>query len=121
MTDPQTTPPPPAPSGRRFSRWPAPSGDLRTLLLRVPPAKIGLVCSIIEAYEGVAIVRTTDCEAGLLELWIMPGQRETVEAVLAELTAQFSILRVRETEGHPDLTDAPMRKATHGSGTSDLR
>ncbi len=87
----------------RFRHWPLPSSDLATLRLRIPPAKIGLVCSILEAYEGVSVVRTTDQEAGLIEIWVMPGQLSVIESVLADLGGRFTIRRLGLSQGHPDL------------------
>jgi hypothetical protein len=94
-------------TSRRFARWPVPSADLRTLVLRVPPARIGLVCSIVEAYEGLAVVRTTDQAAGVIDVWVMPGRLPEVESILAELEKQFPMIRVRELSGHPNLEGPP--------------
>jgi len=106
---------------RRFAGWPEPSADCRTLVLRVPPSKIGLICSLVEAYEGVAIVRTTDRQAGLIDLWIMPGQEMVVDAILADLEAQFRILRIREVLGHPHLDDSTQREADDGNRPVEQR
>lgn len=104
---------------RRFNLWPVPSADCRTFMLRVPPSRIGLVCSLIEGHEGVAIVRTADRQAGLIDLWVMPGQETVVNAILAELETQFRILRIREVPGHPGLGEPVPREADHGDGPID--
>ena len=98
----------------RFRHWPPPSGGLLTLRLRIPPAKIGLVCSILEAYEGVSVVRTTDQEAGLIEIWVMPGQLPAIESVLADLGSRFAIRRLGLLQGHPDLGSNAPGKDSHG-------
>lgn len=87
---------------------PPPCEDtLVTLLVRVPPARIGLVVAIFEAYEGIAIVRTRDAALGLLELWVMPGQRATAEGALDDLRRRFRIDFLEERPGHPSLASSP--------------
>jgi len=90
---------------KRFSSWPAPSLETRTLLLRVAPERIGYVSAVFESYEGLAIVRTRDRLTGLVELWIMPGQADAVESILREFRTEFSVEQIREESGHPDLAD----------------
>jgi hypothetical protein len=57
----------------------------------------------VEAYEGVAVMRTVDRQAGIVDLWVMPGRLPDIEAMLQTLQQDFSILRIREIPGHPDL------------------
>lgn len=90
---------------KRFASWPAVSTETRTLVLRVAPERIGYVSAVFESYEGLAVVRTRDRLTGLLELWIMPGQTAIVESILHEFRAEFSVERIREEAGHPDLAD----------------
>src|SRR5690606_3114748 len=37
---------------------------------QVHPSKIGLLVSLVEAYDGLAVVRTKDAAAGIVEFWI---------------------------------------------------
>jgi hypothetical protein len=71
----------------------------------VAPERIGYVSAIFESYEGLAVVRTRDRLTGFVELWIMPGQADTVESILQEFRGEFSVERIREESGHPDLAD----------------
>lgn len=90
--------------------WPAPPSDSAfvTLLLRIPPDRIGLFTALLEAYEGVSISRTRNQATGEVEVWVMPGQRPVIEGLLDDLRREFPILLLREEAGHPDLTTVPV-------------
>ena len=61
------------------------------------PADMGYVNSIIEAYEGLGLARTTDNKAGIMEVWVMPGFEEDFRAIAASLAAETG-LEVLEKE-----------------------
>ena len=65
--------------------------DTDRLLLRLPRRNIALLCSIVEGYEGVAIVRTLDSDQGLLELLIAPAFRATALALLHVLAKDMEL------------------------------
>lgn len=65
--------------------------DTDQILLRLPRHHIALLCSIVEGYEGVAIVRTLDAGQGLLELLIAPDFRATVLALLHVLVEDMEL------------------------------
>lgn len=68
--------------------------DTISLLLQIPPQEIAYLSFIIESYEGVAVVRTIDPHAGLVELMSPPGCREDLDAILADLAREFPIQEV---------------------------
>ena len=47
--------------------------DTRCVLVRVARHDIGLLCSFMAGYEGVAIVRTIAPSQGLVELLVAPA------------------------------------------------
>ncbi len=93
-----------SPSPSRFRHYPPVADGLVTLLIRVPPEQIGFICSILEAYDGIAVSRTRDQASGLMDLWVMPGQRSLIDAILDNLRADFPIQLLGEEPGHPDLS-----------------
>ena len=52
--------------------------DTRCVLVRVERHDIGLLCSLMAGYEGVAIVRTVDPKQGLVALLVAPAFYMTV-------------------------------------------
>lgn len=52
---------------------------------RVDRRKIAFIRFILEAYDGLAIVKTLDPEAGLVEFQIAPGCEQDVELILQDL------------------------------------
>ena len=57
---------------------------------RVDRREIAFIRFIIEAYDGLAIVKTLDPQAGLIEFQIAPGCEQDVEMILKDL--QCSIM-----------------------------
>jgi len=47
--------------------------DTCCVLVRVARHDIGLLCSLMAGYEGIAIVRTIDPSQGLVELLVAPA------------------------------------------------
>ena len=52
---------------------------------RVDRRKIAFIRFILEAYDGLAIVKTLDPQEGLVEFQIAPGCERDVEAILQDL------------------------------------
>lgn len=52
---------------------------------RVDRRKIAFLRFIVEAYDGLAIVKTLDAESGLVEFQIAPGCERDVETILQDL------------------------------------
>ena len=52
---------------------------------RVDRRKIAFIRFILEAYDGLAIVKTLDPDAGLVEFRIAPGCEQDVELILQDL------------------------------------
>lgn len=51
--------------------------DTITYRARIDSSHIGFLNSIIESYDGVAVVRTLDAPSGIIELWL-PAEFESV-------------------------------------------
>jgi len=81
-----------------FTRPPRDLLDTRRIVARCRPSKIGLVNSIIDAYEGLAVVRTIDAAEGLIEFWVMPREENALRLILADLAKDVD-LRVEEFHG----------------------
>lgn len=58
---------------------------------QAPPDEIGFLVSLVEAYEGIGLVRTLDRSRGIIETWSMPEARETFDGLLAAAGRQFPI------------------------------
>jgi hypothetical protein len=57
------------------------------------------VNSLIDAYEGLAVVRTIDVAGGILEFWVMPPEENTLRLILNELGKQME-LYVEDVHGN---------------------
>lgn len=53
--------------------------------------QIGFLNSIIESYEGIAVVRTIDPGAGLIELWVSPWFEPLVLEILYDLACDIRL------------------------------
>lgn len=58
----------------------------------VHPSKIGLLVSLIEAYDGLAVVRTKDAAAGIVEFWISPLMQQDFESFLTNARQQLGLV-----------------------------
>ena len=65
--------------------------DTVCILLRAPRHHIGLLCSLIEGYEGVAVLRTVDPVQGLLELLVAPAFHSTALTVVRALAQDLDL------------------------------
>lgn len=58
---------------------------------KVRKSQIGFINSIIESYEGIAVVRTLDPKEGILELWVSPFFEELTMEVMESLAEEISL------------------------------
>lgn len=58
---------------------------------RMPPREIGYLTSLVEAFDGIGLVRTLDRERGVIECWIMTDHAEAFEGLLNSLREEFPI------------------------------
>ena len=65
--------------------------DTRGVLVRVARHDIGLLCSLMAGYEGVAVVRTIAPAQGLVELLVAPAFYTVVLDILQALAQEMSL------------------------------
>lgn len=65
--------------------------ETRQVLVRVARRDIGLLCSYLAGYEGVAIVRTLDPQQGLVELLVAPAFYEVATTLLCALAQDIDL------------------------------
>ncbi|HLW70293.1 MAG TPA: DUF4911 domain-containing protein [Candidatus Binataceae bacterium] len=65
-----------------------------TVAFAIAPEQIALFKAIIESYDNLATVRTEDPRRHHMKLYFAPEMRLEVEALLAALAADFSIIRL---------------------------
>ena len=65
--------------------------DTRCVLVRVKRHDIGLLCSLMAGYEGVAIVRTVDPKQGLVALLVAPAFYTTVLDIVQALSQEMPL------------------------------
>ena len=53
--------------------------DATRVLLRLAPARIVELHALIEGYDDLAVLRTLDAAAGLVEILVSPGSEEEFE------------------------------------------
>src|SRR5881296_3537103 len=65
--------------------------DTCCVLVRIERHSIGLLCSLMAGYEGVAIVRTVDPQQGLVELLVAPAFYMTVLDIIQSLSQEMPL------------------------------
>ena len=63
--------------------------DTHSLYFRVRREDIAYLKFIIESYEGMAVLRTSDPREAVVELMVAPGWEEDVEDVICELQKEI--------------------------------
>ncbi len=63
----------------KFANIPPHSGDCLLYRGRIPVETIAFLVSLVEAHEGLAIVRTKDAKAGKVEFWVTPEMKHDFE------------------------------------------
>ncbi len=65
--------------------------DTITYRAVIDKTQIGFLNSIIDSYDGIAVVRTMDAPAGIVEFWISPYFEELVNAIIDDLTDEIGL------------------------------
>jgi len=65
--------------------------DTVTIQGRVNPADIGFLDAALNAYEGVAVIRTNDRKAGLVEFWVAPDFLQDFWRIIEDLSTEVDI------------------------------
>jgi uncharacterized protein DUF4911 len=65
--------------------------DTHCVLVRVERHNIGLLCSLMAGYEGVAIVRTVDPKQGLVALLVAPAFYMTALDIVQALAQEIPL------------------------------
>jgi len=65
--------------------------DTRCVSVRVARHDIGLLCSLMAGYEGVAVVRTIAPDRGLVELLVAPAFYTVALEILQALAQEMSL------------------------------
>jgi hypothetical protein len=77
--------------------------DTRCVFVRVERQDIGLLCSLMAGYEGVAIVRTVNPQQGLVVLLVAPAFYRTALDILRALKQEMSLsLLTSEADDMPE-------------------
>ena len=69
---------------------------IASMLIAIPPEQIVLFKSIVESYDNLATLRTEDPVRHHLRIYFSADTRDEVEAMMASLSQQFQIERLRE-------------------------
>ncbi len=64
------------------------------LNLKIDYSQINFLNSIIEAYEGIAVVRTVDPNEGLVQLWVMPDFLAETRAVVSGISESIGLINL---------------------------
>jgi hypothetical protein len=92
----------------------APPMDTRCVLVQVERHDIGLLCSLMAGYEGVAIVRTVDPKQGLVALLVAPAFYMTALDIIQALSQEMPLcLFTREAGDIPE--SARLGSELHGA------
>lgn len=75
--------------------------DTEIRLARVPPHEIGFLNSIIEAYEGIGMLRTRDPKRGVVEFWMIPDFKDVFLELIEELRRDIPIVWLPKTDRDP--------------------
>ncbi|MBM3226329.1 MAG: DUF4911 domain-containing protein [Candidatus Tectomicrobia bacterium] len=76
--------------------------DVCCVQVRVARHDIGLLCSLMAGYEGVAIVRTMDPREGVVELLAAPAFYQVLLDILQGLSAEMTLsLLAEDADTHP--------------------
>jgi len=93
--------------------------DTRCVLVRVERHDIGLLCSLMAGYEGVAIVRTVDPKQGLVALLVAPAFYMTVLDIIQALSQEMPLCLLMAEAG--DMHESVMPGAGTHTVSRDTR
>jgi hypothetical protein len=95
--------------------------DTRCVLVRVERHDIGLLCSLMAGYEGVAIVRTVDSKQGLVALLVAPAFYMTVLDIIGALAQEMPLcLLTPETGDTPASALPDVERPVQSAGTGEI-
>ena len=69
-------------------------GEPAIRVYQLPRPAIQVLAALVEASDGIGLVRTLDEERGLIECWIMPDYAEDFERILATTAQRWPIQHV---------------------------
>ncbi len=69
--------------------------DTHSLYFRVQREDIAYLKFIIESYEGMAVLRTSDPHEAVVELMVAPGWEKDVEDVIRDLGKEIPLVPIR--------------------------
>jgi hypothetical protein len=73
--------------------------DATRVLLRLAPAQIVDLHCFLEGYDDLAVLRTLDAPAGIVEVFVSPGSEEQFERLRLALGREGLPTAVLEEEG----------------------
>ena len=59
---------------------------------QINPSLIGYLVMLVEAYDGLAVIRTKDAAAGIVEFWISPLMRQDFESFLEAAREELGLV-----------------------------
>ncbi|ETR72178.1 MAG: hypothetical protein OMM_07664 [Candidatus Magnetoglobus multicellularis str. Araruama] len=68
----------------------------RKQLFRIHRNHICFVRFILEAYDGIALMRTLDAKKGIVEIMTAPGCADEVDEILVDLRHQIPIVQLSD-------------------------
>lgn len=76
----------------RFSSLPPHGGEAPLIrVYQLPQPAIQFLTALVEASDGIGLVRTLDESRGIIECWIMPDFVPDYEAILQAVAQQWPI------------------------------
>lgn len=73
----------------RLAPWPQRPPQVR--VYQLPAEEIGFLTSLVEASDGIALVRTLDQTRGIVECWAMPDYAAEFDRLIEALRREFPI------------------------------
>ena len=77
---------------------PAEQLELEIRLYQMPSREIGLLTSLVEAYEGIGNVRTLDQGRGIVECWVAPSSADAFDGIIASMRRRFTVVALSRGE-----------------------
>lgn len=65
--------------------------DTITYRAVIDKTQIGYLNSVIESYEGIAVVRTMHAPSGIIELWISPYFEDVVLQIIQDIADEIGL------------------------------
>jgi hypothetical protein len=83
-----------------------------TRYFQLPPAEIAYIGFVVHSYEGLAVVRTLEAKAGLIEMLVAPDFQEDLQDLLDALAQEVPMRELPPAEIRArgllqDLSDYP--------------